>query len=138
MKKKAQVDIPLGTIVEIIIVLAVIALPLIIVGIIIKTSHAQEEILAGDMEMMINAMIAVPGDVSLEFPLDDSRNISDYSILITNNEVAIFSKKVTGSERLQVKRDYFLPEGYSAQGAVEEVEKFCLSKIGKAIILDKC
>ena len=137
MNSKAQIGIPLTTIIELIVVLAVIILPLLVVNALTEEGYVQREIIAGDLELMINALVAIPGDASVKYPLDDSINISNYIIVVNNDQIKLHDFD-ENEEKYKINKKYLLPEGYTVQGNVEQQESFCLRKEGKGVFLENC
>lgn len=84
-----------------------------------------------DIRMMINTLVGVTGDAVVEYPND----VSEYIFILSQNKILMFKE----DERDQkIERMFFVPEGYSAQGVTEEVEKICLEKRDKTILLRPC
>ena len=87
---------------------------------------------ANDIALQVNAFVASPGNALLEFPKD----LSPYTIALNQDFVLVF---VEGdSESLKVRRNFYLPEDYTAFGAIENKETACLKKERKSITLDLC
>ena len=105
--------------------------------VIISTSFAKGEIVqkidtAHDLAMMVNTLVAVPGDVIIEYP----RKVKDYKFVLNSDSILVFSP---GDNQLQrVRRTFHLPEGYNADGFVDDKERICFNKIGKRIVLEGC
>ncbi|MBU0459522.1 MAG: hypothetical protein KJ597_03800 [Nanoarchaeota archaeon] len=87
---------------------------------------------ANDFVMMIDVLIATPGDAVVEYPY----NLSKFIILIDSGGILI--EKPGDSEMKRVIRSFHLPESYSAFGGVREIENVCLEKTKKDIILREC
>ncbi|MBU0470180.1 MAG: VWA domain-containing protein [Nanoarchaeota archaeon] len=106
----------------------------------VRVAHAygsslisQEVNLAEDVRMMINTLGSVPGDAIVTYP----GNASKFRLVLSQNGVSVFKEGDLPNQ--YVKRTFFLPQGYSAQGVVKETAHFCLQKTGKIILLsDKC
>jgi hypothetical protein len=85
-----------------------------------------------DMEMMVNALVGEPGDAIVAYPTD----VSMFSMILTNEKITIMVK---GESELKKAIETFnLPEGFVAQGVVEEKAKVCLEKKKEVITLREC
>lgn len=87
---------------------------------------------ADDIQMMVNTLVAVPGDAVTKYP----QNVSALTFILDNNGVAVFQKNEP-EVKWQV-RQFFLPQGYAAEGTLEEKPWLCLEKRNKKIILREC
>lgn len=88
--------------------------------------------LANDIQLMVNTLIATPGDAVVEYPGDVSR----YKIFLYQDSVKVY---IDGDgEPEQIKRYFILPEGYNAIGTLIEKENLCLRKDSKDLFLEEC
>ncbi|MBI2665530.1 hypothetical protein HYX12_02845 [Candidatus Woesearchaeota archaeon] len=88
--------------------------------------------IADDIQMMINTLVAVPGDGVVKYP----QNVTGYNLILNENSIVVF--KSGESIHKQIKRIFFLPEGYRAFGVIENKNQFCLNKEKRTIVLDDC
>lgn len=88
--------------------------------------------LAEDFRMMVNTLAGVPGEAVIEYP----RNLLEFVLILTQNGVIV--SKEGESEVKQVIRNYYLPEGYQATGAVKKAKRICLEKKNKVIFVREC
>jgi hypothetical protein len=87
---------------------------------------------ANDYTLMLNALIATPGDVTMIYPGETHK----YTVALTNTYVTVFLEDDSVVER--VRRYYSLPKGYDATGAIQNSPDACLEKKGTTIILKEC
>lgn len=87
---------------------------------------------AEEMRMMIDTLVAVPGEAVVEYP----KNVSGFIFILDNAEIAVFEKGQEGN--LWIIRQFVLPFGYSAEGSAEQVERVCLEKKNKKVVLRQC
>lgn len=87
---------------------------------------------AEDLRMMIDTLVGVPGDAIVKYPY----NVSGYSFILNQGSVSVFKKGET--KNLWVSRSFFLPNGYTTQGNIEEKSNICLEKKSKDIFLKEC
>ena len=85
-----------------------------------------------DIRMMIDTLVAIPGDAQVQYPED----VSKYTLILDNNHVALF--KSGEMEDRWIKRYFSLPEGYTATGIIEQKSSLCLKKEAKTILLSEC
>lgn len=87
---------------------------------------------ANDIQMMVNTLVAVPGEALVKYP----HNVSSLTFILDNNGIAVFRK---GELETKWKvQQFFLPEGYAAEGTLEEKSWLCLEKKNKKILLREC
>jgi hypothetical protein len=87
-----------------------------------------------DFRMMIDTLVALPGDAVVKYPED----LSEYNIIIQKDQNRITMFKA-GDEQLRKKYKYFfLPDGYEARGLAEQEAEVCLTKTRKTIVLGGC
>lgn len=96
------------------------------------STEVLEEIAAEDIRMMLDTLVGVPGDALVEYPV----NVSAFNFILRNNVIYVFEPG--DAEPLWTFRTFYPPEGYTAEGVVEEEEKLCLEKKSKKILLRKC
>lgn len=87
---------------------------------------------AEDIKMMVNTLVAVPGDALVEYP----KNVTEFSFILTPNSVSVFENEQT--DQSPAVRAFFLPQGYIAEGSVIRISPICLEKKSKRIILGAC
>ncbi|MBS3117167.1 hypothetical protein J4421_06245 [Candidatus Woesearchaeota archaeon] len=108
-----------------------------VVALSIAQAHAKSDFvlktnIADEIKMMVDTLVAVPGEALVKVPY----NTTDYSLLLTSENIAIF-KKGENKEQWTI-RPFFLPEGYHAQGSSVDLGRVCLEKKGKSITLRRC
>ncbi len=128
-KKAASV---LMMIFEILIVLFVVFTVIQIARAYANSETVNKEVLANDIEMMVNAMVGTPGDIMAEYP----GNVSKYIFILNSESIKVFIKG--DSEQGKVIKTFFLPQGYEAFGTLEEKENLCLKKEKRKILLLEC
>src|SRR3989344_5760169 len=117
---------------EVLVVLLVVAMTFSIANayagstLIAKISYAEE------LEMMVNALVSVPGDALVEFPY----NVSGYVVLFDPAEEIIVRLEPETNDMGQ-KRKVYLPEGFTMAGVTRE-ERLCMEKKQLSIRLVKC
>ena len=113
-----------------------------------KSETIQKEIITEDLRMMVNALIAVPGDAMVKYPQDTSA----YTFILTSQGVTGYLKGQELQELGKVKKTFFLPleeapadtttfsqkMAYTASGTVEGEKSLCLEKKNKHIFLKPC
>lgn len=103
----------------------------------IALSYASSEtvnkiVLAENIKMMVNTFVGTPGDALYEF----LGNLTKYTFIMTSSTIKVSIQGET--KQRTVIRSFFLPQGFSAVGTVNQKEKVCLQKEGTAIILREC
>ena len=117
---------------EVLVVLLVVAMTFSIANayagstLITKISYAEE------LEMMVNALVSVPGDALVEFPY----NVSGYVVLFDPAQEIIVRLESETNDMGQ-KRRVYLPEGFTMAGVSRE-ERLCIEKQQQSIRLVKC
>ena len=86
-----------------------------------------------ELYLLLNALIAVPGDVHLEFPQD----LSSYRVELQDSAV-VTTLIEEGQKTREAKKILRLPEGYTLSGAVEGESRICLEKKGQHLLLLPC
>ena len=117
---------------ELIIVIFVIYTTFVIAERYASSDTANKVNLANDIKMMMDVLVATPGDVIINYPGDVSR----YAIILNSHMVSIIIKGEIAEK--QVIRQFFLPIGYSAEGVTEEISNICFYKINKNVIMQQC
>ncbi len=88
--------------------------------------------MANDLVLMVNTLVATPGNAIVEYP-------GDASLYIVTLVQASVEVSVEGDgEIAYAVRHYSLPKGYTAKGTVKEIEKLCLVKEGRQITVSEC
>lgn len=87
---------------------------------------------AEDIKMMVNTLVAVPGDALVEYP----KNVTEFSFILIPNSISVFENAQT--DQSPAVRAFFLPQGYTAEGSVIQISPICLEKKSKRIILKPC
>tara|TARA_Y100000310_G_C20474848_1_gene711889 strand:+ start:57 stop:722 length:666 start_codon:yes stop_codon:yes gene_type:complete len=88
--------------------------------------------IAEDIKMMVNTLVSVPGNVVIEYP----RGVEKFNLILDSSGVTVFKNNEPKQKR--VSRHFILPTLYSAIGTITNVNKICLEKERKKIILRKC
>ncbi|MBT6773929.1 hypothetical protein HOA91_01020 [Candidatus Woesearchaeota archaeon] len=87
---------------------------------------------AEELRMMIDTLVAVPGDAIVNYP----QEVSKFSFILTQGSISVFNKGE--EENVWIVTTFFLPDNYQAEGSVSEANYICLEKLNKKIILKKC
>tara|TARA_Y100000310_G_C20615762_1_gene780523 strand:+ start:377 stop:787 length:411 start_codon:yes stop_codon:yes gene_type:complete len=88
--------------------------------------------MANDLVLMVNHLVATPGDVKIEYPGDSS----NYLVTLHTSSVEV---SIEGDEDVNIAvRVYSLPQGYEAKGTVSKVENLCLVKDDNLIKVEEC
>lgn len=87
---------------------------------------------AGDMALMINTLAGIPGNAVVEYP----QNVSAYIFVLNSNTVKMFKRNDPPVN--QIEKKFWLPQGYDAEGVVEEKEHLCMAKEGQVIKIREC
>ena len=117
---------------ELIIVIFVIYTTFVIAERYASSDTANKANLANDIKMMMDVLVATPGDVVVNYPGDVSR----YTIALNSHLVSVMVKGEVKDK--QIVRKFFLPIGYAAEGAADEISNICFYKINKDIIMREC
>ncbi len=119
---------------EVLVVLIVVGMSLYLAKNFAKSENIQKELFTEDLRMMVNALIAVPGDAVVQFP----QNSSLYVFVLTTHEIIGYIRGQEENALGKVRKSIFLPQGHTASGVVEGVERICLEKRNKHIALKPC
>lgn len=133
MKNRKAASI-LMMIFEILVVLLVVYLTTSIASAQGKSETVAKINAAEDIRMMINTLVAVPGDALVAYP----KNTTLFSFILRSGSITAFLQTEQRNENLWVVRAFSLPEGWTAEGTVEGKEKICLEKKNKKILLREC
>lgn len=87
---------------------------------------------AKDIQMMTDTLVAVPGEAVVKYPHD----VSTLTFVLDTNGIAVF-RKGEPENKWNVQQ-FFLPEGFAAEGTLEERSWLCLEKKNKKILLREC
>lgn len=97
-----------------------------------NSESIQEINLANNLFLMINTQAGNFGEGIVEYPY----NLSKFNIVLTPARISI---SLPGESIVQHQtRSLNLPQGYSAEGVVQQTEKVCLEKKSKKILLRPC
>ena len=129
---------------EILVVIIVVGMAFFVAKSYAKSETIQKELITEDLRMMVNALVAVPGDATVQYPHDTSA----YTFFLTDSEVIGFVKGEESQELGKVSKNIFLPVAdakvspptkiFTASGTVEGKKSICLEKIKKRISLKPC
>ena len=78
--------------------------------------------LAEDIRMMLNTLAGVPGAAVVTIPY----NLSGYNLILSRNSITVF--KEGDPETKKITRTFFLPEGYSSSGVIDNLDTVCIEK----------
>ena len=87
---------------------------------------------AEDIKMMVDTLVSVPGDAVIEYP----RGLEKFNLILDLSGITIF--KDDEPRQKWVSRFFNLPTDYSAIGTIRNVNKICLEKERRRIILRNC
>ena len=117
---------------EVLVVVLIVSLTVNIASKYANSKAITSSILAEDLALMVETLLAVPGDSIIEYPYNTP---FPYTIILNNQQVILFDSAVPDS---RVEKKFHLPLGYSAEGSVEEKIRVCLEKKSKSIRLREC
>jgi len=119
---------------EILVVILVIATMFSIATKFTEESATQKIFHAEEIRMLVNTFIAHPGDSFMEYPKD----VSEFIIILSDNEVTVFSKGEKDDNIKKARRSLHLPKDYTAAGTSNLKKKICLEKKSKKVFLHNC
>ena len=117
---------------EIIVVIFIISITVQVATSFSKGQVVQKINTAQDLTMMINTFVGIPGDAVVEYP----KNVAGQKFILSSDNIIVFSPGDTELQR--ITRTLNLPDGYRADGFVDNKEHLCLTKSGTRIILEDC
>ena len=79
---------------------------------------------AGELEMMVNTLAAVPGAAVVEFPY----NASSYVVVFDSSEIRMYLKTEEHTPLVWERRQVHLPGEMKLAGVAKGVERLCLTK----------
>lgn len=132
-KKSKKGAMILMVLFEVIAVFTIIAMIVIVAKDLASSDRVARNLIVEDMNLMVNSLISVPGEMQVKYPLSDIRNITKYAFSISNTAVSIRDTEKEGI--LVTTRTINVPIGYTVIGAVQNVKYFCMNKKNKDIIL---
>lgn len=118
---------------EVVVVIIVVGIALTFATRLGKPGTINKITAAEDLAMMVNTLIALPGNALVEYP----RDMSFYSLVLTSQKVTIYEGDQT-TDRDPVSRSFILPQGYTATKFVKQKARVCLQKEGKTIAIVEC
>lgn len=132
-KKGASI---LMMIAEILVVLGISAMIIFAAKDFAQSERVHKTILAQDIEMMLSIFSGLSGNAVVAYPQD----VSAYTIVVGSDDgtgqVTIFKEGDTDAQK--ITQDFPLPDGYTADGLVEEEAQLCLEKSGKRLLVRAC
>jgi hypothetical protein len=132
-KKSKKGAMILMVLFEVIAVFTIITMIIIVAKDLASSDRVVRNLIVEDMNLMVNSLISVPGEMQVKYPLSDIRNITKYAFSISNTAVSVRDTEKEGI--LVTTRTINVPMGYTVIGAVQNVDFFCLNKKNKEIIL---
>ena len=118
---------------EVVVVIVVVGIALTVAARLAKPETISKITAAEDLAMMVNTLVALPGNALVEYP----RNMSLYSLVLTSQKVTIYQGDQT-KDSDPVSRPFILPQGYTATKFVKQKASVCLQKEGKTIAIVEC
>ena len=97
-----------------------------------------KEVLAEEVRIAVNALIAVPGDAWIKLPVDANYDISELTISLRGEFVEVKTSEDDDKSVFNARKVFHLPQGYDSSGTVREVNFLCLVKDDKLIKLGEC
>ncbi len=88
--------------------------------------------LANNLQMMMNTLVATPGDAIIAYPY----NVSKFNLILSQSSVTVTQPNDLSVEK--IIRGFNLPTDYEALGVLEQKGKVCLEKKSTRIILREC
>ncbi len=128
-KKGSSVILPIF---ELLVVIGIIVLVNIKVQDYNQSQAVIQKKITQDLALMIDTLVAVPGDAWVEYPQD----ASDYSFLVSSNKVIVGKGDLTSANRYE--SSFTPPENYQIGGDVEKKSRICLRKSANIILLESC
>ncbi|MBI4980023.1 hypothetical protein HZC30_00530 [Candidatus Woesearchaeota archaeon] len=130
MNRKAS-----SILVMIIEILAVLVVGVMITKYAVTIAHSETVTkinLANNLQMMMNTLVATPGDAVVAYPY----NASKFNLILSQSSVTVTQPNDLNVEK--IIRGFNLPAGYEALGVLEQKDKACLEKKSTRIILREC
>jgi hypothetical protein len=87
---------------------------------------------AEDIKMMVNVLAGIPGDALVEYP----RPVDKYSFILRSDRISVFQRDEPESQ--WIVRTFVLPDGYGAEGTIQEHGRICLEKKNTKVLLREC
>src|SRR3989338_2612691 len=87
---------------------------------------------AEEISMMINTLVALPGDALIQYPKS-----SELFVFLANEQIVVHDPGAI-TDQTAAYRFFTLPKDYAAEGTVEKKSSICLEKKGKKITLREC
>ncbi|MBI2668528.1 hypothetical protein HYX14_01670 [Candidatus Woesearchaeota archaeon] len=97
-----------------------------------KSTLTAKIVVAEDLRLMMDVLAALPGQAVVKYP----QNVSLFNVILTPGAVAVFEEGE--AEQIWVRRDFFLPDGYTAEGIAQKTAWLCLEKNQQRITLRGC
>ena len=114
---------------ELLIVVMIVGGSMQIANKIAKDETTTQTAVTNEMRMMLEVLVAVPGDMVVEVPF----NTSKYEVEVRKNKVSLDNKGKV------IFRKFHVPENYQISGIWKGVERLCLEKKDERFIfLRKC
>lgn len=88
---------------------------------------------SNDLAMMVNVLIATPGDVIVQYP----RDLSELKVALLPSSVVVYEEDFR-TDASAVQNPVILPDGYALSGIVEHESKVCLIKDKHFISVEGC
>ena len=87
---------------------------------------------AEDLKMWVNVLVSLPGDAVIE----NSKSFEDYYVNLYGNKISV---GIVGENKEDVvERKFILPQGYVAEGFVNNATDLCMAKKGAYINFREC
>lgn len=100
-----------------------------------QSETVQQNRIAQDTAMMVNALVGAPGDSIVEYPA----NLTQYTLTLTSD--AFIIRKTSEGQYDQTKATFYLPAGYIGQtqeGVIRGKQHVCLERTQRVITLREC
>ncbi|MBI2151876.1 hypothetical protein HYU21_04080 [Candidatus Woesearchaeota archaeon] len=119
---------------EILVVVLVVGMSFSIANDYAKSQTAQKILFTKDLALMVDTLMAFPGNSQVQFP----HNTTAFIFIINNGEAVGILKGEEDKEELKIREKIHLPQGFQASGLADAAQSICLLKQGKYIFLKDC
>ncbi len=134
MNQRAMSNITILMLFELLVVVLIVSIALSVSHSYGNSNTLNKIIYTKDLYLMINTLVAMPGDAVVEFP----QNVSAFGFIVLDSEVQGYVAGESQRPELKEHQTLYLPSGYSASGALEGQARICVEKKGTYILLKAC
>jgi len=103
----------------------------------VSTAYAKSDTVikvnsADNLGMMVETVVAIPGDIVVQYPKD----LSKFNVLVDANRVLVMLKDDPITKRAQT--NFNVPSGYVVRGIVKNKKFICIDKKNKEVLIRAC